>query len=77
MKKKSNWYWEKSGWRFNAFEKNGQEREKERKEMGCGASTPMQCDDFDMDISKHGGDGPDDIAFARAVALAPAPEKVQ
>ena len=45
--------------------------------MGCGASTPMPSDDFDMDISKHGGDGPDDIAFARAVALAPAPGNVR
>ena len=43
--------------------------------MGCGASRPMLSDAnlADMDISKHGGDGPDDVAFRREVALAPAP----
>ena len=48
--------------------------ELEREEMGCGASTPKLSDaHLDMDISKHGGDSPDDVAFMRDVALAHAP----
>ena len=42
--------------------------------MGCGASTPIPSDaHYDFDISKHGAECPDDVKFARAVALEPAP----